>query len=97
MIRGIQKNVIWVQTPKNPYFEEVHFVIRRTVGSEETRNGEMAKEANRILAESTAPKKQTTKAHSASKCGRSAIAFLWGMLAGSLLIAGAWLLSILVG
>ena len=97
MIRGIQKNVIWVQTPKNPYFEEVHFVIRRTVGCEETRNGEMAKEANRILAESTSPQKKPQKAHAVGRGARAAIAFLWGMLSGSLLVAGAWLLSILVG
>ena len=91
MIRGIQKNVIWVQTPKSQYFEEVHFIVRREAERDDSRNGEMAKEANRILAEANPQSKRPLKA----RTSRSSIAFLWGMLSGSLLVAVAWILSAL--
>lgn len=97
MIRGIQKNMIWVQTPKSRYFEEIHFIIRRQTDGEESRNGEMAKEANRILAEYSSPQKEATQPHERKQNRGGAIAFLWGMLVGSLLVGVAWLMSLIVG
>jgi len=97
MIRGIQKNMIWVQTPKSPYFEEIHFIVRRQIDGEEARNGEMAKEANRILAEYNAPQKNPPKLQDRKQSRGGAIAFLWGMLVGSLLVGVAWLMSLIVG
>lgn len=89
MIRGIQRNVIWVQTPNSQYFEEVHFIVRREI-EPTAAGGDMAKEANRILAEAT-----EQKGRRRDRLTRSAIPFLWGMLSGSLLVALAWLLSLL--
>lgn len=97
MIRGIQKNMIWVQTPKSPYFEEVHFIMRRQTEGEANRNGEMTKEANRILAEYSATQKNPSHPQGRGQSKGGAIAFLWGMLTGSLLVGVVWLISLIIG
>ena len=51
MIKGIQKSMIWVQTPKSDCFEEAYFVVRKELGADRQRGNEMLREANRILAE----------------------------------------------
>ena len=97
MIRGVQKNMIWVQTPKSQYFEEVHFVIRRGLSREDQRNGEMTREANRILAEHDGALQAGKKNRRAPGDLRAMIPFLWGMLSGSLMVAALWIVTVVLG
>ena len=53
MLKGIQKNMIWVRTPESQFFEAAYFVMRPTYASGKTREGEMLREANRLLNEGT--------------------------------------------
>lgn len=51
-MRGREKKVIYVRDTKNPWFEEAYFVLRRGVSeSPEEEEGEMVKEAERLLRE----------------------------------------------
>ena len=53
MIRGIQKNVILLKTPKNHYFESAYFVLRYDLSTREQKENDMIREANRIISESS--------------------------------------------
>ncbi len=53
MLKGIQKNMIWIRTPENRFFEAAYFVMRPGACSDTPREGEMLREANRLLAEGT--------------------------------------------
>ena len=54
MIKGIQKNMILVQTPNNRYFESAYFILRHDLSAKEQKENEMIKEANRIIDENSA-------------------------------------------
>lgn len=95
MIKGIQKNMIWVQTPKSHCFEEAYFVIRKDVTEEGQRGNEMLREATRILAEHEAMKQTDKKGNGRGRA--TMLVFFGGMLSGSLLVSLLWLLSVLVG
>ena len=92
MIRGLQKQMIRLATPKSKYFEVVLFVLRPSVPSTGNADVEMLREAHRILAEST-PTKRTKP--SASKRTRRAL-FFGGCLCGMLFSALAILLVALL-
>ena len=94
MIKGIQKNMIWVQTPRSHCFEEAYFVVRRGMRGELHSENEMLREAARILAEHEAMN-QRDKKKTMGK--RGVVVFLVGMLCGSLPVAVLWILSLLVG
>ncbi|MBR2354121.1 MAG: hypothetical protein IKA76_06455 [Clostridia bacterium] len=51
MLKGIQKNMIWVRTPESRFFEAAYFVMRPTLTQGKPREGEMLREANRLLSE----------------------------------------------
>ncbi len=55
MLKGIQKNMIWVKTPESTLFESAYFVLRPTHPHRLPENGEMVREANRLVCESTRP------------------------------------------
>ena len=94
MIRGIQKNVIWVQTPKSGCFEEAYFVMRKERAAQKQKGTEMLREATRILEEyeganvegRAAKKKRTDRL----------LTFFCGMLSGSLAVTALWLVLYLV-
>lgn len=62
MIRGLQKQIIQLSTPKSQYFEVVFFVLRPMIGSSKESEADMVREAQRILAEGTPRGKKTVKA-----------------------------------
>ena len=51
MRKGVQKNMIWVRTPESRCFEAAYFVLRPQRRSDTLREGEMIREANRLLLE----------------------------------------------
>lgn len=94
MLKGIQKNMIYVQLPKSNSFESAYFVIRSRLPDRDVRQGEMIKEANRIIYES-----ELTSANKKRRTGKirkdRALFFLYGMLAGACSVAVAWLIVLL--
>lgn len=52
MRKGVQKNMIWVRTPESRCFEAAYFVLRPQRRADTPREGEMLREANRLLSES---------------------------------------------
>jgi hypothetical protein len=53
MIRGLQKQIIQLTTPKSQYFEVVFFVLRPMLVPSKESEADMVREAQRILAEGT--------------------------------------------
>ena len=47
MLKGVQKNFIMVKLPRSLHFEEAYFLMRSP--QKNSHEGEMIKEANRIL------------------------------------------------
>ena len=87
MLKGVQKNVMRIKFPRGRYFEEAYFVIRRTEG-EQKDNGEMVREANRIIGEMRSCPKRGMQRGRASR-------FFIGMTVGALLVSLIWLLTLL--
>ena len=89
MLRGIQKNMIQIQTPKSRQFEAAYFILRASASAPKGSSGEMLQEANRILAESD------LLSHKEGKRGRRLrdrlYPFCCGVLTGASLIALVWL------
>ena len=53
MLKGVQKNMIWVRTAESRFFEGAYFVLRPSRSAPRIREGDMLREANRLLAEGT--------------------------------------------
>ena len=64
MIRGLQKQMIQLATPKSEYFEVVFFVLRPTVPREKESETEMVRAAQKILSESVPRIEKARSAHS---------------------------------
>ena len=94
MIRGVQKNVIQIQTPKSPYFETACFIMRATPQKPAAGATEMLSEARRILEETAAGHE---KKPSKRNWRRILFSFAWGLLIGAGSVGGLWLWSILMG
>ena len=88
MLKGVQKNVMRIKFPRGRYFEEAYFVIRRTEG-EIKDNGEMVREANRIIGEMRPGSKRRGSRGRAPR-------FFMGMTVGALFVSLIWLLTLLV-
>ncbi len=88
MLKGIQKNMIWVRTPESALFESAYFVLRPKRSTLSPDDGEMVREANRLVFEGDrpGPRRQTAKR-------RARRSFLFGLLCGLL---GACLLGFLL-
>jgi hypothetical protein len=94
MIRGIQKNVIWVQTPKSGCFEEAYFVVRRERVAQKQKGNEMLREATRMIEECEGENAQVLAAK--RKRTDRLLTFLCGMISGSLAATLVWLILCLV-
>lgn len=94
MLKGIQKNMIFIQLPKSNCFESAYFVMRSARPDREARQGEMIREANRIIYES-----EITSKNKKSKFGKwrkdKFLFFLYGTLSGALSVAIAWFIVLL--
>lgn len=95
MIKGIQKSMIWVQTPKSDCFEEAYFVVRKELGADRQRGNEMLREANRILAEHE-EMKQTERDVGGRKRERWLL-FFGGAFSGGFLVTLLWMLCAWIG
>lgn len=95
MLRGIQKNMIQVQTPKSRYFETAYFILRADTptSTSKSASNEMLTEANRILAESNLlSRKDTGKSH---RLRGRLYPYFCGVLTGASLVAFVWLAVLL--
>ena len=95
MIKGIQKNMIWVQTPKSTCFEEAYFVVRRELCTERQKGNEMLREAHRILAEHEELQQEGKKGR--GRKYEQWLFFFGGVFSGGSLIAFFWMLSAWIG
>lgn len=89
MLKGLQKNMIYIQLPKGKYFESAYFVIRSRIGEREARHGEMVREANRLIGELgiVEPRKKRE--------GGKVMFFVYGALAGTSAVALVWLVTLI--
>jgi hypothetical protein len=84
MLKGIQKNMIWVRTPESRCFEAACFVLRpRRSGKE--REGEMLREAERLIAEGNGRRSE-------KRGGSRWLFFFLGAAAGATVPLGLWAL-----
>jgi len=63
MIKGARKQMIVLRTGNSKYFDEAYFVLRKDLEEHTSKRSDMLNEANRILAESTAPHRRTERTH----------------------------------
>lgn len=85
MVKGISKQVIVVHAPEEKLFEQAIFILNdRAVGCEGITDDTLLKEARRIM-----QCKGQRKGHAA------ACRALW-VAAGALLVASAWLITVLL-
>ena len=95
MIRGLQKQIIQLTTPKSPYFEVVLFVLRPELVQLREHEGDMVREAQKILSES-APRAATVKELVHGEKKQRLALFLVGALCGGILCgAGIAFLTLL--
>ncbi len=98
MLRGAQKQMIVVRTHGNRVFEEAYFVIRRNAVRPPADEGDMLREANRIIESSLPPasrfKEVGEPRRSAGRFGLIAglVWFGMGFASGAGLIGLLWLL-----
>ena len=58
MLKGIQKNMIWIRTPESRYFESAYFVLRPDKQADRNQKGDMLREAERLLTAGRAKEKR---------------------------------------
>ena len=95
MLKGVQKNMIFIQLPKEKCFESAYFVIRSRSGDKEARRGEMVKEANRIVGEMLPESEEKRERGSRRSRGKAAF-FVYGILSGMSAVAIAWLVTLIL-
>ena len=94
MLKGVQKQIVQVQIPKNRYFESAYFILRPELRDPARIHSEMTKEANRILNESELLHKRGRSRQDAKK--RRLISFLCGVLCGAMAVALLWFFVLLL-
>ncbi len=98
MLRGAQKQMIVVRTHGNRVFEEAYFVIRRNAVQTHADEGDMLREANRIIESSLPPASRipdrTHLRRSSDGFGLMAglVWFFMGFASGAGLLGLLWLL-----
>ena len=92
MLKGIRKNMIFVQLPKEKCFEAAYFVMRAGIRDRSVKQGEMIREANRIIEDMSVDLNK--KKEKSPKKDRIAF-FLYGLIGGSFSVAVAWLVTII--
>ncbi len=55
MIKGCQKNVVWIRSTESELFEEAYFIVSDRVKSKRISENDMVSEANRLIADRFAP------------------------------------------
>jgi hypothetical protein len=90
MIKGVQKNMICVQTPKSTCFEEAYFVVRKDLRTERTKGNEMLREAHRILTEHEEMKRMGGQGGKSKR--ESLLLFFGGVFSGGFLVTLLWML-----
>ena len=98
MIRGLQKQMIQLKTPKSQYFEVVLFVLRPGAVPKREREGEMVREAQRILAEGRASQRGAERLRDGFGCSKKqkAALFASGALCGGAICVLIFLLTALL-
>ena len=79
MVKGAQKQMIVVKTGDSRYFDEAYFVLRREVRGARGVRRDMLAEANRILEECGAERKEHRK-----RLPRALLLFMGGLFCGAL-------------
>lgn len=92
MLKGIQKSVMMVKLSGSSFFETAYFVIRRD--AKEPREGEMVREANRIICECDGRGKAGSRL---MRRWERVMLLLYGALGGGFAVACVWLGFILFG
>ena len=87
MLKGVQKNFIMVKLPRSLHFEAAYFLMRSP--QKNTHEGEMIKEANRIISE--AGLRSASSKPSAVFRRDRIMFFLYGALSGAASVAAVWL------
>lgn len=82
MIRGLQKQMIWLSTPKSRHFEVVCFVLRPERCREPQKDGEILREAKNILWQAEPPKKEA-RTQKKKNAWHLWLLFFGGMICGS--------------
>ena len=55
MIKGCQKNVVWIRSTESELFEEAYFIISDKIKRKQVSENDMVSEANRLIADRFAP------------------------------------------
>ena len=94
MLKGVRKNMIFIQLPKAKCFESAYFVIRPYLENGEQKQGEMIREANRIIGElgQDGKKKRTAK-----DVGWRVAFLCYGFFGGAAAVSVVWLLTLIFG
>ena len=92
MIKGIQKNVIMLRLTGSPIYEVAYFVLKN--GAREPKQGEMVREANRIVSECD-PRPARKGSRVLGRWERILL-IAYGAIGGAFLTACLWLVSMLV-
>lgn len=95
MIKGVQKNMIWIQTPKSDCFEEAYFVVRKELQTERQKGNEMLREANRILTEHEEMKQSGQKKRARRR--DLWLVFFCGVFCGGFFVTLLWMLCAWIG
>ena len=95
MIRGLQKQILWLSTPKSRHFELVCFILRPERCRETPKDAEILREARSILLQAEPPKKEVrTPKKRSSWC--LWLLFFGGVICGSFgMLLGCALLGVL--
>ena len=81
MIRGLQKQTVWLSTPKSRQFEQVCFVLRSERCREAPKDADILREARSILLQAE-PQKQEGRKAKQIKPRRLFLTFFGGLLCG---------------
>ncbi len=93
MLKGIQKNMIMIKLPRSQSFEAAYFILRSS--GKEPRQGEMVREANRIIAESGLCSVKGDRA--GRQRWERIMLFIYGVLSGAVSVAALWLGFLIFG
>ena len=55
MIKGCQKNVVWIRSTESELFEEAYFIVSDKIKRKHISENDMVSEANRLIADRFAP------------------------------------------
>ena len=88
MIKGVQRQTVILRTPENRFFEEVQFLLRTECGDRQEDDGEILREAGRILDECGIYREGKKKRR---RKGRGLWMLFLGILCGGGLASALWI------